>query len=181
MNFKFIPVSFFVKIKHWQLFLLVILPVLLPTFIGIQTPYYFISFAVTMIFFIVVLCGWLYSMGVMLHPKLPSDVKLNVRKFKAFLLIAVAYMILVSVMMLGVATGIVKPQGVMPALFLIIIPLHLFSMFAMFYSLYFVAKELTASEKQAPADFVGEFFLLWFFPIGVWIIQPRVNRLFLAS
>jgi hypothetical protein len=23
-----------------------------------------------------------------------------------------------------------------------------------------------------------EFFLIWFFPIGVWIIQPRINRLY---
>jgi hypothetical protein len=27
-------------------------------------------------------------------------------------------------------------------------------------------------------DFSGPFFLLWFFPIGIWIIQPRINRLF---
>jgi hypothetical protein len=26
-------------------------------------------------------------------------------------------------------------------------------------------------------DFVGEFFLVWFFPIGVWILQPTINKL----
>ena len=26
-------------------------------------------------------------------------------------------------------------------------------------------------------DFVGEFFLMWFNYIGVWILQPRINRI----
>jgi hypothetical protein len=28
------------------------------------------------------------------------------------------------------------------------------------------------------SDFAGEFFLIWFFPVGIWIIQPRINKLF---
>jgi hypothetical protein len=26
-------------------------------------------------------------------------------------------------------------------------------------------------------EYSGPFFLIWFFPIGLWIIQPRINRL----
>ena len=26
-------------------------------------------------------------------------------------------------------------------------------------------------------DYAGAFFLLWFFPLGIWILQPRVNAL----
>lgn len=62
----------------------------------------------------------------------------------------------------------------------IIVPLHLFSMFCIFYCLYFVAKTIKTAELQretAFSDFVGEFFLIWFFPIGIWFIQPRVNQL----
>jgi hypothetical protein len=54
-------------------------------------------------------------------------------------------------------------------------------MFFIFYSLYFIAKELKSVELQKPvtfSDFAGEFFLLWFFPIGIWIIQPRINKIF---
>jgi len=54
-------------------------------------------------------------------------------------------------------------------------------MFCIFYSLYFIAKELKSVELQKPvtfSDFAGEFFLLWFFPIGIWIIQPRINKIF---
>ena len=66
-------------------------------------------------------------------------------------------------------------------IFGLIVPIHLFSMFCIFYCLYFNAKALKAVEWQRPVtfgDFAGEFFLLWFYPIGVWIIQPRVNKLF---
>lgn len=67
------------------------------------------------------------------------------------------------------------------AIFAFIAPLHLFSMFCMFYCGYFNAKALKAVETKKPvtfSDYVGEFFLIWFFPIGIWIIQPRINKIF---
>jgi hypothetical protein len=27
------------------------------------------------------------------------------------------------------------------------------------------------------SDYSGEFFLIWFSPIGYWILQPRLNKL----
>jgi hypothetical protein len=49
------------------------------------------------------------------------------------------------------------------------------------YILIFVSKSLLTAEKQIPvtfAQYLGLFFLLWFFPVGVWFIQPKINRLF---
>jgi hypothetical protein len=54
-------------------------------------------------------------------------------------------------------------------------------MFCIFYCFYFTAKVLKTVELQKPVtfnDYAGEFFLIWFFPIGIWFIQPRINRLF---
>lgn len=54
-------------------------------------------------------------------------------------------------------------------------------MVCMFYLLYFVSKSLVLAETSKPAsfyDYAGPFFLLWFFPIGIWIVQPKVNRLY---
>jgi hypothetical protein len=45
----------------------------------------------------------------------------------------------------------------------------------MFYNLYFVSKNLVVAETGKPAsfhDYAGPFFLIWFFPIGIWFIQP---------
>jgi hypothetical protein len=63
----------------------------------------------------------------------------------------------------------------------LIYPLHVFAMICMFYLLYFVSKSLVLGETGKPAsfyDYAGPFFLLWFFPAGIWIVQPRVNRLY---
>jgi len=41
-------------------------------------------------------------------------------------------------------------------------------------------KTLNSAEMQKEAhfsDYIGDFFLLWVFPIGVWFIQPRINSL----
>jgi hypothetical protein len=62
----------------------------------------------------------------------------------------------------------------------IILPLHLFAMFCIFYCLYFVAKTIKTAELQREvsfSDFVGEFFMLWFYPIGIWILQPKINQI----
>ncbi len=51
----------------------------------------------------------------------------------------------------------------------------------MFYDLYFVSKNLVLAETSKSAsfyDYAGPFFLIWFFPVGVWFIQPRINRLY---
>jgi hypothetical protein len=54
-------------------------------------------------------------------------------------------------------------------------------MYCMFYLLYFVSKSLVLAETDKTAtfyDYAGPFFLMWFYPIGIWIIQPRINRLY---
>ena len=60
-----------------------------------------------------------------------------------------------------------------------IIPAHLFSMFCIFYLMYKAARTIKTVEfekKVTFADFAGEFFLLWFSPIGIWILQPKINK-----
>ena len=45
---------------------------------------------------------------------------------------------------------------------------------------YFVAKTYKTVELQRQvsfSDFAGEFFMIWFYPIGIWIIQPKLNKI----
>ena len=178
----------FLTLKHWQLFgLLVGIPMIfqfitIGSVVGSNDPikmFYF--FPILMILFIGLFFGWFYSLGTNLHKKLPQTTTMNLKRFKIFLLIPVIYMISISIFMVGMFSNI--STGVQPssAIFVLIVPLHLFSMFCIFYCLYFNAKALKTVEWQKPvtfSDFAGEFFLIWFFPIGIWIIQPRINKLF---
>ncbi|MFT3705305.1 MAG: hypothetical protein QM802_23255 [Agriterribacter sp.] len=179
----------FLTLKHWQLFVLLIGIPIISEFVVIGSivtsrdatimAYYF---PIMMIYFIGVFFGWFYTLGISLHKKLPESAPMNVNRFKIFLFIPVAYILLICAFMASRFSGISTSEQFNPAIFgLIIVPLHLFSMFCIFYCLYFNAKALKTVELQRPltfSDYAGEFFLIWFFPIGVWIIQPRINKLF---
>lgn len=62
----------------------------------------------------------------------------------------------------------------------IIEPLHFAAMFCTLYAMIFAAKTIKSAELEKEAkvsDYLGDFFLVWFFPIGIWILQPRIHKL----
>lgn len=175
-------------LKHWQLFgLLMGLPILIQCitigsmFSSNDPTALFYFFPIMMILFFGLFFGWFYAIGTNLHKKLPATATMNLNKFKIFLFIPLVYMLFLCLFMVGMFSNISFGGQPNPAIFAVIVPLHLFSMFCIVYCLYFNAKALKTVEWQKPvtfSDFAGEFFLIWFFPIGIWIIQPRLNKLF---
>ena len=132
--------------------------------------------------------GWFWSIGIGLQSKVPANVKMKTGRFKVFFFIPVAYMALIFIVMgtfmagfqASVENGSQSDIGIILSSFAIIVPMHLFSMFCIFYCLYFVSKTFKTVELQREvefADFAGEFFLIWFYPIGIWIIQPKINKM----
>lgn len=173
-------------LKHWQLFLFLMgLPTILQivvmvSMISQQAP---VTSAAPLIILLPIgfFFAWFYALGTNLHSRLPDTVKMSLTKFKIFLFIPVLYMLVLSMFLYSIFKGSTQHGQPNPAIFALIMPLHLFSMFCIFYCLYFNAKALKTVELQRPvtfSDFAGEFFLIWFFPIGVWIIQPRINKIF---
>ena len=178
----------FLQLKHWQLFLLIF---------GVAFILQLITFAsvaatnnikilvyiypIIMLIYIGIFFGWFYSMGTNFHKKLPANVKMNLNRFKLFLIIPIVYIFILSIYQIGMISKISENEQPNVGIFAFIIPIHLFSMFCIFYCLYFIAKEFKSVELQKSvtfSDFAGEFFLLWFFPIGIWILQPRINKIF---
>lgn len=182
------------KAKHWQIFVVVFgIPFLLqlifmPDFIESETPGYMVKFTLLiMSIFAAGLITWLWSVAVGLQKKIPSGITMKVRKFKTLLIIPIVYfallIILISTGFGGLAQSGQEPGEAMKWIFVaIILPVHLISTFGMFYSLYFVAKTFKTVELQREvtfSDFVGEIIMFWFFPIGIWMIQPKVNEMIL--
>ena len=182
----------FLKAKHWQIFMLTFgLPIILEI---IAMPFMIIGnnpmvimkiMPIMMIFFIVGFFGWFWAIAIGLQNKVPTGIKMKVKKFKVFFLIPLIYIILIFGFM-GFAYGGILENGQQPSggmiggLVGIIVPLHLFSMFCIFYCLYFVSKTFKTVELQREvtfSDFAGDFFMIWFFPIGVWIVQPKINKM----
>jgi hypothetical protein len=140
-------------------------------------------FPIIMILFTDVFFGWFWSIAIGLQKKIPQEVKMKVKKFKIFFFIPLLYITFLMIYMGGIFSVWEGTNGFLNSgwIVAIILPLHLFSMFCIFYSLYFVAKTIKTAELQRKVgfgDFAGEFFLLWFYFIGIWIIQPKVNKLY---
>jgi hypothetical protein len=60
---------------------------------------------------------------------------------------------------------------------------HLAAMAALFYAIWFSARQLSALRHGAYSfeKTFRYFVLLWFFPIGVWVLQPIIQRMMVRS
>ena len=131
-------------------------------------------FPLIMILYMGVLFGWFWSVSIGLQKKIPKTIKMKTKKFKIFFFIPLVYIFFISLLIGGIFSGITTGMAV------IIIPIHLLSMFGIFYTIYFVAKTFKTVELQKEVkfgDFASEFFMLWFYFIGIWIIQPKINKM----
>jgi hypothetical protein len=164
----------FLTIRHWQLFgLLCGLPIFFQ-FITLgsiimsnKTNIMFLVFPIMIIILVGIFFGWLYSIGVNLHKKTPQTESLNLARFKLFLFIPMVYILLLMFFILGKFYGF--SSSFLPLnfpVFSLILPLHLFSMFCIFYCFYFNAKALKTVEWHKSvtfSNFAGEFFYCGFF------------------
>lgn len=185
-------IDLYLKAKHWQLFILTFgIPVVFHiAFMGVvmanvatnPNPDPEVMFGVMkfspllMILYMAVIFGWYWAMAVGLHRHIPNELKLNLTRLKVFLLIPVVYILF----FLGAFMTVFGSGQFHPVIFAVIFPLHLFSIFCIFYSLYFVAKTFKTAELQRKvsfSDFAGEFLMIWFYPLGIWILQPKINRM----
>ncbi len=191
-------VDIFLKAKHWQLFIVMLgIPLLFQfyTMFSMFSEFemesnpnpenvmnMFHVFPIIMILFTGVFFGWFWSIAIGLQKNIPEKIKMKVSKFKVLFFIPLIYIILLMIYMVGLFSGMGNTGFTNSGwIIVIILPLHLFSMFCIFYSLYFVSKTIKTAELQRKVefgDFAGEFFLLWFYFIGIWIVQPKINKLY---
>ena len=188
----------FLKAKHWQLFVLMFGVPIMFQFIMMGTMiantelgnnqismlYYMRLFPVMMIVYIGVFFGWFWSIAIGLQKIIPENVTMKVKKFKIFFFIPLVYMTIISILIglafIGSDSDMLSGSRAIASMVGVIIPFHLLSIFCMFYILYFVSKTIKTAELQKEVsfgDFAGKFFMLWFYPIGIWIIQPRLNKM----
>ena len=165
--------KFFVNAKSWQMFL-----VLIGTLLGAQMlmPVFSdpaIGILIGTLVLMAVYMGWLLSIAVKANHKLENSFK----KSPKWMIVGLAYAASYLIGSIVLLPGTLEAGRGVPGL---IVPLHLLAMVAVFYALLFTAKSLVTLERGQVArffDYSGPFFLLWFFPIGVWFVQPRVAKL----
>jgi len=174
--------SFFLRAKHWQIFILVFgvyfvgQMALVGSILALPRSQEVFSKGglvggLVMTLSTLGLFVWFWSMGAFFNSIVQQELRIKSGFFRVALIYPPCYFVFFIATFQSSSLGLLG----------LILPLHVFAMVCMFYLLYFVSKSLVLAETSKPAsfyDYAGPFFLLWFFPVGIWIVQPRVNRLY---
>jgi hypothetical protein len=174
---------FFLKIKHWQLFLLTWgMPLLIVMYSVVDPVISFRLFPVMLMVFTIGFYGWMWAIVTVLRKQLPSDVQISYSHFRLLLIIPVVYFIaLILSMNYEIFYGAMGyGEQVSFSLIGIILGLHFLSMICIIMALRYSSKTMKSVELGRRArfsDYVTEFFLIWFSPVGMWVLQPRLNAL----
>ena|SRR5688572_23518673 len=177
-----IEMRFLLRLKHWQLFLITWgIPLAINVFTFKRPALMVKMFPVMMMVFLVGIFGWIWAISTQLHKKLPMEVNLNIRGFKMVFSIPIFYMVaLIAWMVYQFYFRFPEGSENVGAIIGIVAFLHFVSMICILVGLRFAAQTLRSVELGRLArfsDYAIEFFLIWFSPIGFWILQPRLNKL----
>ncbi|MBS2101223.1 hypothetical protein [Carboxylicivirga linearis] len=155
------------KAKHYQVFIILIIGLIINkiTIEGDQIYSALLSVIGFWIYF-----SYPFIIGVSLHGFIAPNIKLNNTLYQINFLIFMATMSIVSILSDGQGMTF-KGLAAIPVLYFFYAFLHYIS---------FTAKIIKTIELGRVAklnDYIGEFFLLVFLPIGIWFLQPRINRI----
>ncbi len=157
----------FLKMKAWQLFLLLFgayFTILAGTVLDFP-PWVPAILPIGMLMFMAVFVAWVWSLGTNINRKVPEYVRPNLRLVGFAIAYSSIYMLCAFVFFLLTVGGYVSDR-----LLRLIVPFHLLAMACMFYAIYFVAQNLIMVKRKEKVGFyecAGPFFLLWMCPIGV--------------
>jgi len=189
-------INIILKAKHWQLFLITfVIPMIfqlgfmgafVSSIVTSDAPdpsillEYFSFFPIIILITASVQFAWFWSVGVGLNKVIPDSLKLKISRFKIAFAIIIIGMVGGMFIMWSLMNDIMvlSQQNFNPALPGILLPLIFLSGFCTIYIYYFVAKTMRTAELQREitvGDYIGEFFLIYFFPIGIWFLQPKIN------
>jgi hypothetical protein len=166
--------KFLLRAKAWQLFVLwLILPIILDILITDESIFQdFAGLLLPITYF-----GWLFSVGIELSRKNACNYPyLNINYFKKGFIICIA-----SVIILRFFPYLdYKNDMEFTLLSIAFVLLQLGVVIPVFYLLFFVSKALNGFNVNREATFIEikrEFFRILIFPIGIWIVQPMINKL----
>ena len=172
---------FLLRLKHWQLF---VITWGIPIAINIVTfsdPVLMVKlFPVMMLVFIIGIFGWIWAISTQLHKKLPIAVNLNIKLFKIVFSIPTLYALAITAWIAYQFYWLPDRISDVGSIITYVAVLHFVSMVCILIGLRFAAQTMRSVELGRLAkfsDYAMEFFLIWFSPVGFWILQPRLNKL----
>ncbi len=188
---KGLKLKIFLKLKHWQLFLIYLIINRFSVSLFIQKNELTNSYSIINIIGIfalilpeIFILNWVFWIGHFLFIKIESSFKYKELKYKYFIL---ALQIIVIYFFIGILSNFLSLlhltfNNIYVVLHnFIIITITIVSILSFIYTMYFIAKSLQTvlfNKEVTFNDFKKEFFLLIILPVGIWFIQPKINKLF---
>ncbi len=181
------------KLKHWQLFLLLTIPTVLVLGTAFYAIVFFLLQARSFLFLVVafniaVRLSWCSAVVAAVQDHMPPGEKSNRKLIKAFSLFATITVLLGGTYVAARSLFLPVPELTIGGMFFYLLAL-LFSFFCVVYCSWQTAKALTTAahykefgntqyydvvSKPHP---IANFLLIWFFYAGMWFLQPRVQKL----
>lgn len=155
----------FLKLKHWVLLAVILIPPFVADIADLTGFWHTACEAWLMLIFV---C-WLFAIGNAVYNRETTS-RFTIFLFKA----AVVCLIICSL------SFFYNPSDGADLFSPWLISLLVVGVFFEFYLFYFIAKHLVQYENDHHLETKSvslTFCLIWFFPIGVFFIQPRVNRI----
>ncbi len=158
--------------KHWQLFLLIVCTGVWTSPSPLEEIVHFVGSLTAII--------WIYAIGVYGQEKvqtmgLPT---MDLKLFKINSYLIPILFVVVLILMPTITTPVSFADFDLPTILLI--PIVLYSFFAVFQTVVFAFKTLATIEHKREvvlADYYVNLILTGFLIVGIWILQPKITRL----
>ncbi len=167
--------------EPWQVFVVIVgtmvLGIFLLTIVELEDLNLFISILSNYLSE-VLLAVWFYAVGSNLYRMRPPGARLSLRRF----VFNLVYFLLYSLILLIASAQILSTWNFSSfgLQLMILLPFHLYAIVAAIAIVAFVAKALVCVAERQDVPFhayTGTFLLLFFFPFGIWNVQPRIQAI----
>jgi hypothetical protein len=179
--------SFFIRAKHWQVFALfalcwsAVIGLMIRSVVAGPEKLFenlLPSFALLEVAAIL-LAIWIWSIGEMLTLVVPGPLRLKVGRFRFAVAFTPFYLPVFATFFIGMNLRL--SVRLVLVSYACVFLLHFIAIFCQVYSWYFISKSLALAERLRRVtflDYQAYLLSLWFLPVGIWFIQPRINRLY---
>ncbi len=155
------------KLKHWKVFLALSIASIVS---NTTIEDFDLLNSILSIIGITILLLWPMIIGDKLYELQPAKIKLNHTLFLINSFIVLGLVCVTRILFYEEGYS-VSGLAALPFFYVVYAYFHIHSFPVE------VLKTLELGRKAERGDYIGDFFLMLFWPIGIWFIQPRVNKI----
>jgi hypothetical protein len=158
--------KFFLTAKHWQIFLILLMGLILNNFTVENQP--LLTIILSVIGHLIIFC-WPLILGIELYQYLPGRIEMSRTYFVINALIFLLTYTAIIIISEGEGMSFNGLEA-LPFMYVFFAFLHYMTFPAR------VLKSIKTGKRASFADYIGYVALIIFWPIGIWLLQPRINR-----